>query len=111
MLRAEFPASEKTGNIYVAYNIGNHPAAVTSYFLFPYKTDAVKYGYSKVWVENSRYRSGWWTCAENKGQFAQYYENPVQQDKYSIADGNITALSTDVMAAGTKFTIYGVRAQ
>ena len=111
MLRAEFPASEKTGNIYIAYDIGNHPAAATSYFLSPYKADAVKYGYSKIWVENSRYRSGWWTCAEKKGQFAQYYENPVQQDKYSIADGNITAFSTDVMAAGTKITIYGVRAQ
>ena len=47
---------------------------------------------------------------ENHEQFAQYYENPVQQDKYSIADGNIIGVSTGVMAAGTKITIYGVRA-
>lgn len=110
MLRAEFPASDKTGNINISYNIGSHPNDVTSYFLSPYKADAVKYGYSKVWVENSRYRSGWWTCVENHGQFAQYYENPMQQDKYSIADGNISGVSTGVMAAGTKITIYGVRA-
>lgn len=110
MLRAEFPASEKTGNIYVSYDVSNNPAAVVSYFISPYKAGAVKYGYSKAWVENSRYRSGWWTCVENKGQFAQYYENPVLQDKYSIADGNIIGFSTDVMAAGTKITIYGVRA-
>lgn len=110
MLRAEFPASEKTGNIYASYDVGNNPASVVSYFISPYKADAVKYGYSKAWVENSRYRSGWWTCVENKGQFAQYYENPVLQDKYSIADGNIIGFSTDVMVAGTKITIYGVRA-
>ena len=110
MLRAEFPASDKTGNIYISYNIGNEYNNIISYFLSPYKADAVKYGYSKVWVENSRYRSGWWTCVENHGQFAQYYENPMQQDKYSIADGNIIGFSTDVMAAGTKITIYGVRA-
>ena len=110
MMRAEFPASDKTGNIYISYNIGNEYNSIISYFLSPYKADAVKYGYSKVWVENSRYRSGWWTCAENHGQFAQYYENPMQQDKYSIADGNIIGFSTDVMAAGTKITIYGVRA-
>ena len=111
MLRAEFPASEKTGNIYISYNIGNEYNDIKSYFLSPYKTDAVKYGYSKIWVENGRYRSGWWSCVENHGQFAQYYENPMQQDKYSIADGNIIGFSTDVMAAGTKITIYGVRAQ
>lgn len=110
MLRAEFPASEKTGNIYVTYDVGNNLASVVSYFISPYKANAVKYGYSKAWVENSRYRSGWWTCVENKGQFAQYYENPVLQDKYSIADGNIIGFSTDVMVAGTKITIYGVRA-
>lgn len=110
MMRAEFPASDKTGNIYISYNIGNEYNNIISYFLSPYKADAVKYGYSKVWVENSRYRSGWWTCVENHGQFAQYYENPMQQDKYSIADGNIISFSTDVMAAGTKITIYGVRA-
>lgn len=110
MTRAEFPASDKTGNIYISYNIGNEYNNIMSYFLSPYKADAVKYGYSKVWVENSRYRSGWWTCVENHGQFAQYYENPMQQDKYSIADGNIIGFSTDVMAAGTKITIYGVRA-
>lgn len=110
MTRAEFPASDKTGNIYISYNIGNEYNNIISYFLSPYKADAVKYGYSKVWVENSRYRSGWWTCVENHGQFAQYYENPMQQDKYSIADGNIIGFSTDVMAAGTKIKIYGVRA-
>ena len=110
MTRAEFPASDKTGNIYISYNIGNEYNNIISYFLSPYKADAVKYGYSKVWMENSRYRSGWWTCVENHGQFAQYYENPMQQDKYSIADGNIIGFSTDVMAAGTKITIYGVRA-
>ena len=110
MLRAEFPSSEKTGNIYVAYTIGEKYNSVSSYFLSPYKADAVKYGYSKVWVENNRYRSGWWTCVENQGQFAQYYENPVQQDKYSTVDGNIAGFSTDVMVAGTKITIYGVRA-
>lgn len=110
MMRAEFPASDKTDNIYISYNIGNEYNNITSYFLSPYKAGAVKYGYSKVWVENSRYRSGWWTCVENHGQFAQYYENPMQQDKYSIADGNIIGFSTDVMVAGTKITIYGVRA-
>lgn len=110
MLRAEFPASEKTGNIYVLYNIGNLSNAVTSYFLSPYNANAVKYGYSKAWEENGRYRSGWWSCVENHGQFASYYENPVQQDKYSVADGNIVSFSTDVMAAGTKVSIYGVRA-
>lgn len=110
MLRAEFPASEKTDNIYIVYHIGNNNQQIASYFLSPYKADAVKYGYSKIWVENSRYRSGWWTCVENHGQFAQYYENPVQQDKYSIADGNIIGFSTYTMAAGTKITIYGVRA-
>lgn len=111
MLRAEFPPSEKTGNITIEYNIGNNLYPVISYFIYPYKTDAVKYGYSKVWVENSRYRSGWWSCVENHGQFAPYYENPVQQDKYSIADGNIVSFSTAIMATGTKITIYGVRAQ
>lgn len=111
MLRAEFPASEKTSNIRISYGIGNNLSAVISYFLSPYKTDAVKYGYSKVWVENNRYRSGWWTCVTKPGEFAQYYENPVQQDKYSIANGNITAFTANVMAAGTKITIYGVRAQ
>lgn len=110
MMRAEFPASDKTGNIFISYNIGNEYNNIISYFVSPYKAYAVKYGYSKVWVENSRYRSGWWTCVENHGQFAQYYENPMQQDKYSIADGNIIGFSTDVMAAGTKITIYGVRA-
>ena len=70
MTRAEFPASDKTGNIYISYIIGN-AYNIISYFLFPYKADAVKYGYSKVWVENSRYRSGWWTCVENQVQFAQ----------------------------------------
>lgn len=110
MMRAEFPASDKRANIYISYTIGNKYNNIMSYFLSPYKADAVKYGYSKVWVENSRYRSGWWTCVENHGQYAQYYENPMQQDKYSIADGNIIDVSTDVMAAGTKITIYGVRA-
>lgn len=110
MLRAEFPASEKTGNIYVSYNIGNLSNTVTSYFLSPYNANAVKYGYSKAWEENGHYRSGWWSCVENHGQFASYYENPVQQDKYSVADGNIVSFSTDVMAAGTKVSIYGVRA-
>ena len=110
MLRAEFPASEKTGNIYISYSIGNVLNIVTSYFLYPYKADAVRYGYSKIWEENGHYRSGWWSCVENDGQFSQYYENPVDQDKYSVADGNIVAFSTDVMAAGTKITIYGVRA-
>lgn len=111
MTRAEFPASDKTGNIYISYNIGNEHNYIKSYFLSPYKADAVKYGYSKVWVENGRYRSGWWSCVENHGQYAEYYENPMQQDKYSIADGNIIGFSTDAMAAGTKITIYGVRAQ
>lgn len=110
MLRAEFPASEKTGNIYISYIIGDIRNNITSYFLYPYKADAVKHGYSKVWMENGRYRSGWWSCVENPGQFAQYYENPMQQDKYSTADGNIISFSTDVMAAGTKIKIYGVRA-
>lgn len=110
MLRAEFPASEKTDNIYVSYNVGNNPASVVSYFISPYKAGAVKYGYSKAWVENGRYRSGWWTCVENQGQFAQYYENPALQDKYSTVDGNIAGFSTGVMVAGTKITIYGVRA-
>lgn len=110
MLRAEFPAAEKTGNIFIAYHIGNLSHSVTSYFLSPYKAGAVKYGYSKVWVENNRYRSGCWTCVENHGQFANYYENPVLQDKYSTADGNIIGFSTGVMVAGTKITIYGVRA-
>ena len=109
-LRAEFPASEKTGNIYVSYDVGNNYDALTSYFLSPYKANAVKHGYSKAWTENNRHRSGWWTCVENKGQYAQYYENPVQQDKYSIADGNIVGFSTDIIAAGAKITIYGVRA-
>lgn len=111
MLRAEFPAIEKTGNIRLAYYIGNTYNQVISYFLSPYNANAVKYGYSKVWVENGRYRSGWWTCTENSDQFAQYYENPVQQDKYSVADGNIVGINTVVMAAGTKISIYGVRAQ
>ena len=110
MLRAEFPASDKTRNIFVEYNVGNTYNKIISYFISPYKTDAVKYGYSKIWVENGRYRSGWWTCVENEWQFAQYYENPMQRDKYSIADGNISGFSTGVMAAGTKITIYGVRA-
>lgn len=109
MLRAEFPAIEKTGNIYISYKIGNINRQLSSYFLSPYKADAVKYGYSKVWVENSRYRSGWWTCVENDGQFAQYYENPVLQDKYSVADGNIIGFTTSVIAAATKITVYGVR--
>lgn len=111
MLRAEFPAIEKTGNIYILYHIGNYRQSVASYFLSPYNANAVKYGYSKVWVENSRYRSGWWSCVENRGKFAQYYENPVQQDEYSVADGNIVSFRTDVIAAGAKITIYGVRAQ
>ena len=110
MLRAEFPASEKTDNIYVSYCIGNIYNDIKSYFLYPYKADAVKHGYSKVWMENGRYRSGWWSCVENNGQFAKYYENPMQQDKYSIADGNIISFSTYVIAAGTKISIYGVRA-
>lgn len=110
MLRAEFPASDKTGNIFLKYIVGNIHNDITSYFLSPYNANAVKYGYSKVWLENGRYRSGWWSCTENHGQYAQYYENPVQQDKYSIADGNIVKFDTDVMAAGTKISIYGVRA-
>lgn len=110
MLRAEFPASDKTGNIFLKYIIGNIRNDITSYFLSPYNANAVKYGYSKVWLENGRYRSGWWSCTENHGQYAQYYENPAQQDKYSIADGNIVKFNTDVMAAGTKISIYGVRA-
>ena len=110
MLRAEFPASEKTDNIPILYSIGNQSNSVKSYFLSPYNANAIKYGYSKVWLENGRYRSGWWSCVENSGQFAQYYENPMQQDKYSTVDGNIIGFSTDVMVAGTKITIYGVRA-
>ena len=110
MLRAEFPASDKKGNIFITYNVGNIDTDILSYFLYPYKANAVQYGYSKVWMENGRYHSGWWTCAGTRGQFAQYYENPVAQDIYSITDGNIIGFSTGVMAAGTKITIYGVRA-
>ena len=110
MLRAEFPATDKTGNIFISYNVGNIYNNIVSYFLYPYKADAIKHGYSKVWMENGRYRSGWWSCVENHGQFAQYYENPMQQDRYSTVDGNIIGFSTDVMVAGTKITIYGVRA-
>lgn len=110
MLRAEFPAVEKTGNIPILYYIGTLSNEVKSYFLYPYDANSVKYGYSKVWVENSRYRSGWWSCVKGSGEFAQYYENPVQQDKYSVADGNIVDVYISVVAAGTKITIYGVRA-
>ena len=110
MLRTEFPATDKTGNIFISYEVGNIYDYIRSYFLNPYKADAVKHGYSKVWMENGRYRSGWWSCVENPGQFAQYYENPMQQDKYSTVDGNIIGFSTGVMVAGTKITIYGVRA-
>ena len=110
MLRTEFPATDKTGNIFISYEVGNIYDYIRSYFLNPYKADAVKHGYSKVWMENGRYRSGWWSCVENHGQFAQYYENPMQQDKYSTVDGNIIGFSTGVMVAGTKITIYGVRA-
>lgn len=110
MLRTEFPASEKKDNISIFYRIGNQSNTVRSYFLSPYNANAVKYGYSKVWLENGRYRSGWWSCAEAPGQYAQYYENPVLQDKYSTVDGNIIGFYTDVMVAGTKITIYGVRA-
>ena len=111
MLRAEFPASEKKGNIPVNYHIGGISSnIITSYFISPYRAGAGTYGYSKVWVENSRYRSGWWTCVKGHGEFAQYYENPVEQDKYSTADGNINGFNTTVVAAGTKIMIYGVRA-
>lgn len=111
MLRVEFPASEKTGNIPVVYHIGISSNDITSYFISPYQADAVKYGYSKVWVENGLYRSGWWTCVKGHGQFAQYFENPVQQDRYSTADGNIISFTINtVVAAGTKIMIYGVRA-
>ena len=110
-LRAEFPACDKTGNLQITYWINSYIKSLTSYFMNPFSATKTKYGYSRAWEEREYYRTGWWTCTENQGQIAFYYENPVYQGKYSIADGNIVHVAVGVsVPAGTKITIKAVRA-
>lgn len=110
VLKVELPPTTKTGNIDINMRIGTSKW-LRSYFISPRDASATKYGYTKLWVENFVYRTGWWTCVHNVGEFAQYYENPLAQNFATIADGNITAVNIGVaLDIGTKIQIYGVRA-
>lgn len=109
-LRAEFPACEKTGNLAVTYWINSYVNTLTSYFMGPFSATNAKYGYSRIWNENGYYRTGWWTCVANNGIAAAYYENPMNQGRYSTADGNIACVRIGTsVPAGTKITIKAVR--
>ena len=110
-LRAEFPACDKTGNLAITYWINSYVNTLVSYFMSPFSATTKKYGYNRAWNENGYYRTGWWTCTQNNGIAAAYYENPVNQGQYSVTDGNIMGIRVGVsVPAGTKITIKGVRA-
>lgn len=112
ILKTEFPPTDKTGNIPLYFVIGALRKTINSYFIAPRGATTTKYGFSKVWRENQYYRSGWWTCVHNIGEYATYYENPLSVDKWQIAEGNITEVNiSGALDAGTKIQIYGVRAQ
>lgn len=113
-LRAHFPPCAYTGNMMISVTFGGDwRKAITSYFLSPYDASSEKHGYSKTWLSNGRWRSGWWTCAKAIGEFSNYYENPVRQEQYGESDGYITMISfihDKGIPAGTVFEIWGVRA-
>ena len=112
-IRAEFPACEKTGNVMINYAIGHWSNGVMTYMLSAFSSDSVKYGYNKIYTSNGRYRSGWWSCTKNPGEYASYYENPVAQEKYGTVDGNIITITINYgqgLPVGTKIEISGVRA-
>ena len=109
-LKAEFPAVDKSGNIPIEFGLGTLDH-INSYFIKPYDKNALKYGFCRCWLDGTAYRIGWWTCVHNRGEYANYYENPIVQNKYFASNGNITNVSIiEPMPVGTKITIYGVRA-
>lgn len=110
VIKSEFPASEKTGNVPINFRIGTDNY-LNSYFINPYDKTATKYGYCKIKLDGPAYRTGWWTCVHNQGEFAPYYENPLAQNKLFTTDGNISGVGIITeMPVGTKLQIYGVRA-
>lgn len=110
VLKAEFPAIDKSGNIPIYFRLGTLNN-INSYFINPYDENASKYGFCRCWLDGTVYRIGWWTCVHNAGEYAYYYENPIVQNKYFASNGNISGVSIGVpMPVGTKITIYGVRA-
>ena len=111
ILKTEFPPTSKAGNIPLYFVVGALRKNINSYFINPRDATSTKYGFSKVWRANQYYRSGWWTCVRNVGEYAAYYENPLTVDKLPISEGNIIEVTIGVaLDAGTKIRIYGVRA-
>ena len=108
-LKVEFPAVDKSGNIPIEFRLGTL-LSIISYFINPYDKNALKYGFCRCWLDGTVYRTGWWTCVHNHGEFAYYYENPIMQNKYFASNGNINSVSIGAMPVGTKIEIYGVRA-
>lgn len=111
-IRAKFPPSNKTGNLAIFFTF-KWPAEIRNYMINPYNETWERTGYSKCYLSNNRWRGGWWSCAPGAGDFAQYYENPVQQEQFGVEDGYITRIKVhhvNGIEAGTTIEILGVRA-
>ena len=111
-IRAKFPPSDKTGNLSIFFTF-KWPAEIRNYMLYPYHATQERNGYSKCYLSNKRWRGGWWSCALGAGDFAQYYENPVQQEQYGVEDGYISKIRLNHVSGieeGTIIEIWGVRA-
>lgn len=113
-LRTTFETCSYTGNVSVKYLIeGDWNKEISSYILNPYNEKLKKYGYGKAYLSNGRWRSGWWTAATGHAEYAQYYENPVQQEKYGKDDGYVTKISITHVTGiplGSVIEVWGVRA-
>ncbi len=112
-IRARIAPCKGTGNMYISYIFKN--STITSYFLNAYSETNTRLGYSKVYTTNGRWRSGWWTCVNGHGEYANYYENPEGQEKIALAESPLTGVSIgaqngNVIPTGSIFELWGVRA-
>lgn len=112
-LRVTFPACSYTGNVQVVFWInGDWKKTLTSYFVNSYNANGAKVGYTKAWLDDSRWKSGWWNCVNGPGEVSYYSENPYFLDRYSVEDGYIRTIKLmhDIaIPAGTIIELFGVR--
>lgn len=113
-LRSTFPACSYSGNIQVVFWVdGDWRKSLTSYFINPYNANGAKVGYAKAWLDDGRWKSGWWNCVNGPGDIANYCENPYFLDRYSVEDGYIRTIKlihSTAIPAGTIIEVLGVRA-
>ena len=113
-LRATFPACSYTGNIQLAFWVnGDWRKSLSSYFLSPYSTSSTRTGYTKVWLDDGRWKSGWWDCVNGPGEVSYYVENPYFMYRFGKEDGymgTIKLIHGTAIPAGTIIEVYGVRA-